>query len=139
MQKYKKGLENALVTVLLILVAIAAVSLISYYFFGVLRYSMITTGLSISNVQMVGGIITGDLINQGASNITSITIQVHPQNNGTVISNYTNSSLNIPPGQSYAFTLPVPKAIEGYNYVITVIVKYNNGQTYATSVEVIDE
>ncbi|AAK42799.1 hypothetical protein SULI_02495 [Saccharolobus solfataricus] len=139
MQKYRKGLENALVTVLLILVAIAAVSLISYYFFGVLRHSMITTGLSISNVQMVGGILTGDLINQGASNITSITIQVRPQNNATVISNFTNSSLNIPPGHSYAFTLAVPKAIEGNNYVITVLVKYDNGQTYATSVEVIDQ
>ncbi|WP_338604408.1 hypothetical protein V6M85_06370 [Sulfolobus tengchongensis] len=138
-RKNKKALENALVTVLLILVAIAAVSLISYYFFSVLRHSMITTGLTLNNVQMVGGILTGDIINQGASNITSIIIQIHPQNNATVIASYTNTTISIAPGQTYAFTIAVSKAIEGNSYVIVITAKYVNGQTYSTSTEVIDE
>lgn len=138
-RRNRKALENALVTVLLILVAIAAVSLISYYFFGILRHSMVTSGVSINNIQMVGGIITGDIINQGASNITSINIQIHVPDNSTPIASYTNSTINIPPGKTFAFTIVVPKAIEGNEYVVIVIVKYINGQEYSTSIEVTDE
>lgn len=95
-RRNRRALENALVTVLLILVAIAAVSLISYYFFGILRHSMVTSGVSVNNIQMVGGIITGDIINQGASNITSINIQIHVPDNSTPIVSYTNSTISIP-------------------------------------------
>lgn len=138
-RRNRRALENALVTVLLILVAIAAVSLISYYFFGILRHSMVTSGVSVNNIQMVGGIITGDIINQGASNITSINIQIHVPDNSTPIVSYTNSTISIPPGKTFAFTITVPKAIEGNEYVVIVTVKYINGQEYSTSIEVTDE
>ncbi len=137
-KKQRKGLENALVTVLLILIAIAAVSLISYYFFGLLRHSFVSSYISINNVQMVGGIVTGDILNQGNSNITEIIIQVHTPGNSTPLTSYVNSSVNISPGQTYSFVIGVKNAISGNNYVIIVTVKYNNGNTYSTSIEVTD-
>lgn len=138
-KKNRKGLENALVTVLLILVAIAAVSLISYYFFGILRHSMVSSGVSITSLQMAGGILTGDLINQGSSNMTSVIIQVHLPDNSTSLATYSNSTINIPPGQTYSFTIAVPKAIGGQTYIVIITVKYLNGQVYTISQEVINQ
>ncbi|TRM79762.1 hypothetical protein DJ531_13250, partial [Sulfolobus sp. A20-N-F6] len=67
-----------------------------------------------------------------------IIIQVHIPGNSTPIVSYANSSLNISPGQTYSFVIGVKNAVSGNNYVIIVTVKYNNGNTYSTSIEVTD-
>ncbi|PSN86830.1 hypothetical protein B9Q03_11510 [Candidatus Marsarchaeota G2 archaeon OSP_D] len=141
----RKAISNVVSTILLVAIAIVAVTIVFGVVIPMIRHSAPSASIQITQADISGatGVITVTAQNTGSLAATGVTVNIIGPGGNSVASisgasctPSISTTTTLGPGQSVTCTATSSSIQSGVTYSIQVIMSYTNGQTGSQTVDV---